>query len=65
MRVKNKPGVKIAEVRPRRMWFGVNTSVSVGSEETVVSGLEFITASTSQVKVDKVSSLSIVVPITL
>ena len=29
----------------------------VGSEETVVSGLEFITASTSQVKVNKVSSL--------
>ena len=39
--------------------------MSVGSDETVVSCLEFIRASTSQVKVDKVSSLSILVPITL
>ena len=39
--------------------------MSVGSEETVVSGLGFLTASTSQVNVDKVSSLSILVPITL
>ena len=39
--------------------------MSVGSEETAVSGLEFTTASTLQVMVDKVMSHSILVPITL
>ena len=39
--------------------------MSVGSEETVPSGLQIFAASTLQVKVDKASSFSIIVPITL
>ena len=37
VRSKIKPGGKIVEGRPSRMWHGVKASVSVGSEETVVS----------------------------
>ena len=53
MRGKNKPDEKLVYGRPSRMWFGVKASVSVGSEEKVVSGLELLTASTLQAKVEK------------
>ena len=59
------PGGKLTVGLPKRKGFGVRGSGSIMSLEVYVRGREFMLDSTSQVKVDNVSCVSVLDPMTL
>ena len=59
------PGEKLTVGLPKRKWFGVRGSGSLMSLEMYVRGREFMLDSISQVKVDNVSCVSVLDPMTL
>ena len=59
------PSGKLTVGLPKRKWFGVRGSGSLMSLEVYVRGREFMLDSTSQVKVDNVSCVSVLDPMTL